>query len=589
MMPHCTDCTPVLPWLENALRAERHAVDLALALRHVALLKELAPHLEGLEYGASSAKLPLGFAASGAAGPSFNVPSEQFRNDRHGYSDNELSVQQPLQGWQELPPPRTPSSIRSFELQDNEDHERNKAVQDPTVVYATQQLTVPTKNEEVFDPQSPRLERTVTPEQISEVLDRAQEIKESQQMREVNRNQDLHDDADLANDRFPETRRRVRKLLVNQRFDYAVGIVIVVNSVCMGIETSFEIDGKDTGVFQVMEHFFLAVYCSELSLHFFAYGLSALRNPWVAFDFSLVCTGALSLYVIGPILDHISTGNPSLKDSMGGLLVMRMLRLFRLARALRVLVMFKTLWMLVRGLIGSAETITYTFGLILLILYIFACMALELITKKMKTDGPPEVQLLVQERFPNMMVTMLTLMQFVSMDSISSIYFPLVMYDPTLIFFFLPFILVVSISLMNLVTAVIVEGAIEQGKQDREAQSRYKMHAFNKILPSLRALFHDCDVDQNGTVTLKELNDAPEELRKKLEEVMQADSLTELFEMVDVDESGEVDIDEFCDGIAKIVNSDSPVELIRILKHLSILRKSVHEIQACTRRLETLV
>merc|ERR1740123_876125 len=124
-------------------------------------------------------------------------------------------------------------------------------------------------------------------------------------------------------------------------------------------------------------------------------------------------------------------------------------------------------------------------------------MALELITKKLQTGSPPEVQSLVQERFPNMMVTMLTLMQFVSMDSISSIYFPLIMHEPLLIVFFLPFILVVSISLMNLVTAVIVEGAIEQGKTDREAQTRYKQHALNKMMPVLRGLFHDCDTDEN--------------------------------------------------------------------------------------------
>merc|ERR1712129_313426 len=101
---------------------------------------------------------------------------------------------------------------------------------------------------------------------------------------------------------------------------------------------------------------------------------------------------------------------------------------------------------------------------------------------------------------------------------------------------------------MNLVTAVIVEGAIEQGKTDRDAQLRYKQHALNKMMPVLRGLFHDCDIDENGTVTLQELKEAPEFLRQELETFMEAVPLTELFEMIDVDESGEVNIDEFCDG-----------------------------------------
>jgi len=49
--------------------------------------------------------------------------------------------------------------------------------------------------------------------------------------------------------------------------------------------------------------------------------------------------------------------------------------------------------------------------------------------------------------------------------------------------------------------------------------------------------------------------------------------------MLDVDESGEVDIDEFCDGIAKLVNSDAPIELVRIMKNLKVLRRDVKDLK----------
>merc|ERR1712241_810068 len=108
----------------------------------------------------------------------------------------------------------------------------------------------------------------------------------------------------------------------------------------------------------------------------------------------------------------------------------------------------------------------------------------------MGADSDDEIiQALVTDSFPNIPIAMLTLLQFVSMDSIASIYHPLIIKDPVLLVFFLPFILVVSISLMNLVTAVIVEGATEQGNQDREAQGRYKQHRLKQMLPGLRELF----------------------------------------------------------------------------------------------------
>merc|ERR1712008_11576 len=102
-------------------------------------------------------------------------------------------------------------------------------------------------------------------------------------------------------------------------------------------------------------------------------------------------------------------------------------------------------------------------------------------------------------------------------------------------------------------TAVVVEGAIEQGKDDRESMARYKQYAFKKMLPHLKAMFHKLDKDVDGTITLMELERAPERVKQELEQYLhQSDSLSDLFEIIDVDESGEVDIDEFCDGVAKL-------------------------------------
>merc|ERR1712241_1555825 len=112
------------------------------------------------------------------------------------------------------------------------------------------------------------------------------------------------------------------------------------------------------------------------------------------------------------------------------------------------------------------------------------------------------------------------------------------------------------------------------------------MGRLKQLLPALRTLFKELDADGDETVTLTEIKAAPDSLRQQLEDFMQADSLEELFEMVDVDDSGEVDIDEFCDGIAKVVNSDTPAETIRILKQLSVTRKEVDDCKRSVGNLE---
>lgn len=372
-----------------------------------------------------------------------------------------------------------------------------------------------------------------------------------------------------------------RMLDHHMEFDGFIGLIIVANSICIGIETSYEIEGKNTDVFQVLEHVFLWIYIVELGLRFVAYGVSCLKDGWTLFDFVLVILGVLSLYILGPIFSNMKSDdndNVAIVKKLTGFLVLRTLRLFRLARLLKLMVQFRTLWMLVRGLLSSLGTILYAFILIVLILYIFSCMTLELVTNNLKDN--PVVGDIISNHFPNLAMTMLSLMQFVTIDSISGMYFPLVKEEPTLILLFLPAILVVSITLVNLVTAVIVEGAIQAGNEDAEAIRRYKQYRFMKMLPELRAKFREMDQDGNDLLTLEEVVHAPAAIKHDLSEFVDGEGLHELFEMIDIDESGEINSDEFCDGIAKLVNSEAPVELIRILKQLKLVRRDLLEMKS---------
>ena len=110
---------------------------------------------------------------------------------------------------------------------------------------------------------------------------------------------------------------------------------------------------------------------------------------------------------------------------------------------------------MVRGLLSSAGTMIYTFILIMIILYVFACMGMELITTDMDSRADPEFDGYVELYFPGIWVTMLTLIQFVMVDSIAEIYTPMVSKNPMLGIYFVLILMVVPISLMNLVTIAV--------------------------------------------------------------------------------------------------------------------------------------
>merc|ERR1712100_971346 len=150
---------------------------------------------------------------------------------------------------------------------------------------------------------------------------------------------------------------------------------------------------------------------------------------------------------------------------------------------------------------------------------------------------------------------MLTLVQFVTVDSLSSLYVDLIRYEWTLVFYFVPLILIVSIAMMNMVTAVIVEKAIHQAKQDKEAMKTYKERELQEAFPRLVKMFEQIDSTKEGVVSLAKFAAADENIRHELTRYLQADSLIELFEILDEDGSGEVSMVEFISRMTSIVGS----------------------------------
>jgi voltage-gated sodium channel len=384
----------------------------------------------------------------------------------------------------------------------------------------------------------------------------------------------------------PGLRGAVHRVILSSRFDVLIGLVIVVNSITIGFEVTFELQQWDTTIFHRIEHIFLFIYTAELAVRFYAYGLACMRSGWVVFDFFLVTTGLFTTYLLEPLLrlsflDLSDNGG----DAVGMLLILRTFRLVRLARTVRLLVQFKVLWMLVRGLLSSAGTMIYIFILFFLVLYVFACMGVDLIAKPhfaltdLERAENPEYDALVMNHFSSIHQAMLTLIMFSTFDSVGNIYIPMCNHNPALVLYFITFMLPVSICLMNLVTAVIVESSFEQANQDKEVAKAHKAQVVKKIMPKLRGMFATMDSDGNGDITLQEFGSCDQDIRENLCEVFHTDDLVELFEVLDVDGGGSVSITEFCDEMTKLATTDFPIEQVRMLKQMSIVRTNVFNLE----------
>ena len=180
---------------------------------------------------------------------------------------------------------------------------------------------------------------------------------------------------------------------------------------------------------------------------------------------ALIFIGLLALEIVPRV-----AGPTTNADGFYSVLVVRGFRLFRLVRALRMLRHFKLIWRLVYGMLGAGQTIISTTALIAIFLFIFACVAVELIAKDSYLKDLDETGDIVKNRFAGLNMSLLTLIQFVTLDSIAEVYYPLIVNKPWLVLYFVPILIFLSVGLMNLVTAALVENAMETAAHEAEEE-----------------------------------------------------------------------------------------------------------------------
>lgn len=366
-------------------------------------------------------------------------------------------------------------------------------------------------------------------------------------------------------------------LLAWRFFEPFMGIVIALNSANIGWSINRELLGEPTGVQEVIEGVFLCIFVLEIALRFYVEGPRCLRSGANAFDFVLVVITAVT-QIAKPLLGLVRSG--SVARYLEQLIILRMMRLLRLARAVRLVASFNSLWRLVQGIMHCFSTMVSALVLIFICIYIFACFGAEFISKPFMGDR--EVGEIIDRQFSTLPQILLTLFQFVSMDSTAAIYVPLIQHSPALSLYFLPLLVVVAIALMNLITALIVEDAISNSRMDEEMSAFYTRRKLKVLTPALRQLFRSLDKSGDGLIEVQEVVQSIKQgvhIPPELQELLSPARMIDLFEALDSDHSGDLSESEFVNGMGCVAFADVSLETIQILHHLRSLREDLRQVR----------
>mmetsp|Transcript_6279 Transcript_6279/g.15041 ORF Transcript_6279/g.15041 Transcript_6279/m.15041 type:complete len:595 (-) Transcript_6279:71-1855(-) len=380
---------------------------------------------------------------------------------------------------------------------------------------------------------------------------------------------------------------RLRTIVKSKGFEVWLTTTIILNCIYVGWQAELPREDMKSpevkDIEQALEYLFCLSFLFELVCRILCEGWTYLFLPENNLDVFLVVLSTLLTFL--NLFNFQSSGTNVLRK----LTVLRTLRLIRLARSVRLRPEFKEMWRLLRGITDSFETLFWTYIMIGCVLYFFAIMATVLIAKSgtFRDASRNEASSIAQEHFGNVLQAMLTLFQVMTLDSWTSIMRPLMKEEWWIAAFFIIFICVADLVLLNLVTAVIVENAFSAAQDDEDELAAQLDTEKEKELDALRDFFRTLDEDDNGCVTLAELEKAKSKPRVRAILRMfdiKPQDIVALFAILDTDQSGELEAEEFIMGIRRLKGEAKAKDIMRLNHEYVILERSVARLDNLSRQ-----
>ena len=246
---------------------------------------------------------------------------------------------------------------------------------------------------------------------------------------------------------------KLKNFVEGRLFQNFILVVILINSIVLGLQTIPSLgEGTSAGnVLSVIDYICLGIFIAEMLLKLIAYRfLGYFKSGWNWFDFIIILTS-------------IASGLSVLSSA-------RILRVFRVFRSLKGLRGFKMVSALkplqvIIGAIGkSLPGITWTAFLLIIIYYIFSII------------GVTQFGEVFPDWFGTIPKAMYTLFQVMTLESWSMGISRPVMAEFTYAWaYFVPFVLISSFIMMNVVVGVVVNAISEvsemRKKEDKDEEA----------------------------------------------------------------------------------------------------------------------
>lgn len=382
-------------------------------------------------------------------------------------------------------------------------------------------------------------------------------------------------------------------------FIYGIMFVILFNLVSLGIEVDIAAKVGQNDVpkyFDYMNLIVVIIFIMELAVNVTANGIYKFVCGgdwlWNFFDVIIVALSALETGI--SFIASSPTGTSQVSPSH--LRFMRPIRLARALRGVRVMRLFRyvgALRTLLLSIMSSIASLFWTIVLLVLLFYSFGVLLTQLVSDYCRDqaiaetgdlNASPECRNLAYSRFwMSVPEAMLTLFMAISggIDWDDAL-IPLQEVSPVAVAAMLLYIVITVFTVVNVVTGVFCNTAIESAAADKDIAVMKQMRKHAAQVQVLKNVFREIDEKSNKSISMEDLEDAmsAHKLSSFFESMgIDTEDVMTLFQIIDSDGSGSIDVDEFVTGCMRLHGPAKSLDVAKMGFENQITKEAIKDVE----------
>eukprot|EP00929_Paragymnodinium_shiwhaense_P053083 TRINITY_DN26576_c0_g1_i1.p1 TRINITY_DN26576_c0_g1~~TRINITY_DN26576_c0_g1_i1.p1 ORF type:complete len:677 (+),score=197.35 TRINITY_DN26576_c0_g1_i1:155-2185(+) len=355
-------------------------------------------------------------------------------------------------------------------------------------------------------------------------------------------------------------------------------LVVIMNVFAIGLEANMDATVKSLDhekYFTYLSWVFSILFTLELLLKVCARGIFFIQKDdskaWVTLDIIIVVFSWLE--IAARALVETGTG----MINLSALRFVRVLKVCRTARLARLVRVARGLRILLLSIAQTAKSLFWAMVLLAMIMFTFSSLFTQAaghivqdaylgLGNSYTTAQADEVTIYWGSLFGSM----LSLYEVVTGGlNWHEPYVALGLCGVEYQLVFLLYIAFTIFAVLNVVTGVFCNSAIESAQQDNDEVVQAHKAERNNYVKALKSLFERLDEDHSGTINVEEFSRylANEEMQAYFSHLeIQVNDAFSFFQMIDVDHSHDVAVEEFVDGCLNLRGQATAFDIKRLIR-----------------------